>query len=149
MKKRLNPYLVGAIGLLIMLVFYYSLLALVTGDPLHPFYFFRDKWLLLTLLFLSFSSQMFFHQKLKIQSDKINKGAMGASSGASGVAMAACCAHHLADIFPILGIAGTAAFLTNYQDHFIGAGIIINVIGTLYILVKIKKHSDHCSIQDT
>ncbi len=35
------------------------------------------------------------------------------SGGVSAGSMAACCAHHLSDVLPLLGLSGLAAFLAN------------------------------------
>ncbi len=43
--------------------------------------------------------------------------------------MAACCAHHLADVLPLLGLSGVAIFLVRYQLFFIIAGVLSNVVG--------------------
>lgn len=32
--------------------------------------------------------------------------------------MVACCAHHLADLVPVIGVSGAAAFLTEWRTEF-------------------------------
>ena len=43
--------------------------------------------------------------------------------------MVACCAHHLADLLPLVGATGAAAFLTDYRDLFMSSGIAVNAVG--------------------
>jgi hypothetical protein len=43
--------------------------------------------------------------------------------------MVACCAHHLADLAPIVGVSGAAAFLTDWRLEFMLAGIAVNAVG--------------------
>ncbi len=54
--------------------------------------------------------------------------------------MVACCAHHLTEVLPILGLAGLSLFLTRYQIWFLGVGIASNFFGIIYLLYQIKKH---------
>jgi hypothetical protein len=141
MKAKINPLLFGALGLLAMIAFYYILLAATTGNLLHPFYFFIEKWYFLVLLFLGFGLQMFLFQKLRIVVHKNSLKMAGASAGASSVAMTACCAHHLADVFPLLGLAGAAAAVSEYQDLFLGLGVAMNIIGVIYMWLKLRKQA--------
>ncbi len=140
MKKLINPYIFGALGLLGMTVFYYGLLAATTGDYLHPFFFFGEKWYFLAPLFLGFGWQMLLFQQLRIVTHENSLKMAGASVGTSGAAMAACCAHHLAEIFPLLGLAGAAAVVTDYQDWFLGLGVAMNTIGVIYMYAKLNQH---------
>ena len=58
----------------------------------------------------------------------------------STAAMLACCAHHLADILPIVGAAGAAAFLNAYKVPMLWLGIAMNLFGIIYLLRKIEQH---------
>jgi hypothetical protein len=67
---------------------------------------------------------------------------MGASSTTSALAMAACCAHHLADVFPLLGLSAAAAFFGQYRTFFMIFGLGTTFLGVsimLFILVKERK----------
>lgn len=140
MRGKFSPYLIGILGMLGMMLFYYVLLFAVTADSFHPYTFFVDKWFLLTPLFLGFGVQMFLFQKMRLLMQRSARGVTGASVGMSGVSMAACCSHHLAEIFPILGFAGLAGFMTDYLDFFLGAGILMNASGAVYMYRKLKHH---------
>jgi hypothetical protein len=56
--------------------------------------------------------------------------------------MLACCAHHLADILPIVGAASAAAFLNAYKTPMLWLGIVMNLIGIIYLLRKIAQHRE-------
>lgn len=43
--------------------------------------------------------------------------------------MVACCAHHLVDLIPILGLSAATLFLSEYQEQFLIFGIVANLIG--------------------
>lgn len=140
MKPKISPNKAGLIALIAMTLFYYAVLWLITGDYYHPVYFFLEKWYLLTPLILGFGIQIALYQKLRIIIQE-NKSSMAAASAAtSGAAMAACCAHHLAEVFPLLGFLGAASVMTQYQDWFLFAGIVINGIGILYMCYNLSKY---------
>src|SRR3990172_7504328 len=56
---------------------------------------------------------------------------VAASGGISAGSMVACCAHHLADVLPLLGLSGLATFLASYQVLFIIVGVLANAVGAL------------------
>lgn len=66
-------------------------------------------------------------------------GKMMAGTGAgSGLAMAACCAHHASEIAPFLGMAGVSVFLTEYQKELLMMGVVANGIGIGINLGKLR-----------
>jgi len=62
------------------------------------------------------------------------------SGGLSTASMIACCAHHLTDILPFIGVTAAAIFLTAYQTFFIILGLLSNVIGITVMLALIQRH---------
>ena len=63
-----------------------------------------------------------------------------ASGGTGAVAMVACCAHHLVDVLPLVGLAGVALFLGNYQSLFLLGGLLSNAVGITYLLGEMSRH---------
>src|SRR3990172_11588292 len=57
-----------------------------------------------------------------------------AGTGTSTAAMLACCAHHVTDALPVLGLSGVAIFLGDYRVPLMGLGIAVNAAGGLFIL---------------
>jgi hypothetical protein len=43
--------------------------------------------------------------------------------------MVACCAHHVTDLLPILGISAAAAFLARYQSALMLVGLFTTYLG--------------------
>ncbi len=43
--------------------------------------------------------------------------------------MVACCAHHVTDVLPILGLTAAAAFLAEYQRAFMAIGLGTTIVG--------------------
>ena len=67
-------------------------------------------------------------------------GSVTASGGVSAGSMAACCAHHLSDVLPLIGLSGAAIFLVRYQLFFIIAGVVSNIVGITIMLETIQHH---------
>jgi len=67
-----------------------------------------------------------------------NRGSAAAvattGTGTSSAAMVACCAHHVADALPLLGLSGAAIFLNDYRIPFMTAGLVVNALGVAYML---------------
>ena len=57
----------------------------------------------------------------------------------STVAMVACCAHHVTDVLPILGLTAAAAFLAEYRNPFMLIGLGTTLIGIAVMLVILLK----------
>jgi len=65
------------------------------------------------------------------------------SGGISAVSMVACCAHHLSDVLPLLGLSGLATLLVNYQLFFITVGLLSNAVG-ITIMLETIQHQGLC-----
>lgn len=52
-----------------------------------------------------------------------------ASTGTSTAAMLACCAHHVADVLPLVGLSAAAVFLDAYKMPLLVVGLTMNAIG--------------------
>jgi hypothetical protein len=56
--------------------------------------------------------------------------------------MVACCAHHVSDVLPILGVTAAAAFLAEYRLLFMIAGLSMTILGIAFmcsVLVKERR----------
>jgi len=137
-QPKMSPRRAAVVGFVSMAVFYYGLLWATTQDVLHPVFFFAEKWYLLAPLFAGFTYQMFLFQQLRFLIHEHQAAMAGVSAGTSGFAMAACCAHHVADWLPFVGFAGAAA-ITKYQDVFLAIGVLVNVIGVAYMWRRVNK----------
>lgn len=70
----------------------------------------------------------------------------GVSGATSGTAMIACCAHHLADVLPVLGLSGASIVLTQYQKPFLVLGLSINLFGIAYMMYILRKQKNMMSM---
>lgn len=131
----------GAIAAIALLVFYFVILTLVSGWPfaLNQFFSF---WYFILSLALGFGVQIALYSYLKnvVHRNKDSSGKVLAVSGTtSTVAMISCCAHYLANILPIIGVAGVITLISQYQIQLFWLGLLFNLFGIVYILKKIIK----------
>lgn len=69
--------------------------------------------------------------------------ATGIGTGTSSVAMLACCAHHVTEVLPLVGLSGTAIFLNEYRIPFMVAGLAVNGIGVAIMLRVVRRGRAH------
>lgn len=142
-EKKINARSIfikfAILGSVSLFLFYYLLLLLATKDPRHPFNQFLDLQPWMSLLVIGFGIQTGIYGlikkgfRLNLSQKKDSQVAVGTGSAVSGLSMVACCAHHIVDVTPVLGISGAAIFLTEYQKELLILGIFANAIGILYM----------------
>ncbi|MEK7597270.1 MAG: hypothetical protein AAB441_01340 [Patescibacteria group bacterium] len=148
MKKEIRN---GIIAGLSLLIFYFLVMTISSASLSATVSQFKQLWYWMIALSLGFGTQvgLFTHLKSLIKDNRtINSaGAVTATStGTSGASMVACCAHHLSEVLPIIGLSGFSIFLTRYQIPIIVFGIVMNIFGIIYMLKtinKIKSHVNH------
>lgn len=141
-NKYIKPILVGLAGMIFMLAIYWIILFIATQDPIHPFSQLEQYRYWMTALILGFGIQMSLFWYIRSGNHLIGTSTVATGAGTSTVAMAACCAHHLADFLPILSLSGAAVFLTEYQAYFFLLGILSNILGIMFMvyIIRTKKH---------
>jgi len=93
----------------------------------------RDDWVWLVLILSGFGTQIGLYSELRRRRRVVPgvQAAAGAGGSASALGMAACCAHHVADLAPVIGVSGAAVFLTDYRLPIMLAGIAVNAVGVV------------------
>src|SRR3989337_1220671 len=146
--RKYIPFLVGLGGALLLFGLYFGIVSWAES-PRHALEFFWQDRLLVIPILLGFGIQVGLYSVLKLQlylqnpsigpAQKTSSGAPAATMGAGGttstVAMVACCAHHAADVLPVLGLTAAAAFLAEYQQAFMLLGLGTTLIGIIVMLV--------------
>ncbi len=69
-----------------------------------------------------------------------------AGTGTSGVAMLACCAHHLVDVLPVLGLSAAAAFLEAYKTPLAVVGMVASLIGLIVLARQLRRARGACAV---
>lgn len=102
-----------------------------------------EMWYWLALLVSGFGVQLGLYSFIRMNFREKSRGStaeVAASGGISTGAMIACCAHHLVEVLPLIGLSAAALFLAKYQLPFILLGIFSNLVGIVMMLVIIQKH---------
>jgi hypothetical protein len=134
--------LVGAGAAVLLIVAYLGIITLAQ-DWAHALEQATEMWYWGLALAGGFGIQVglfsFIRQSIR-ERRAATTGSVTASGGVSAGSMAACCAHHLSDILPLIGLSGAAIFLVRYQFFFIIAGVVSNIVGITIMLETIQRH---------
>ncbi len=141
MKKYLYSFLAGLTGFIALIVFYFGLMRLLAGSWNVAFSQFEKLWYYMIPLSLGFGIQVGLYNHLKsLVKSKSGKNVMMANTTTSAIGMVACCAHHLTDVLPFIGLTALSAFLVAFQTPILLLGIISNIFGIYFLWQKVKYH---------
>lgn len=131
----------GALASIALLMFYFGVVSLAESY-VHAVDEFLSLAYLMVPLVLGFGIQvsLFSYSRNYVKMMGSSAG-MTASGGLSTTSMIACCAHHITDLAPVIGVAAATSFLTAYQTPFIVIGLLSNMVGITVILSVIQKHN--------
>ena len=135
---RVKSVLLGALAALALLGFYLGVIGLVQGWPHAVEQLAEDRWFVAAIA-LGFGTQIGLFVYVRELHARAASGGVAASTGTSAVAMLACCAHHLTDVLPILGLSGAVIFLNAYKTPLLWLGITMNLFGIGYMLRVIRQ----------
>jgi hypothetical protein len=142
----LVPSLAGILGALALIGLYLGLVTWAQGFS-HARELIWDDRYFVAAIAGGFGLQIGLFVHLRRLLSARTKGSAGAATaagtGTSTAAMLACCAHHVADALPVLGLSGVAIFLNDYRLPVMAAGIAVNAAGVLFMLrlVLIERRS--------
>ena len=137
MKK---PIIYGIISGIILLAVYFAILSLANSAD-HAISQFFSMWYFILALAIGFGVQVSLFTYVRSYKNALAATSVSVSGGVSTTSMAACCAHHISDILPIIGFSAAAIFLVKYQLVFILIGLFSNLIGINFMLHTMKKHN--------
>jgi hypothetical protein len=129
-------------------------------SPQHAIdFFWQDRWIVIPII-IGFGVQIGLYTILKkrLFIPVPNTGPSGALTGAGGatstMAMVACCAHHITDVLPIIGLTAATAFLGQYRTAFMLVGLATTLAGITFMIIllfrerrKAMEHQKICAIQ--
>ena len=143
-KGSRSPVSWGFIAGASMLLLYAGVLS-IANSPAHAFEQFMYMWYWVLPLITGFSLQVGLfvyirNRMLELKSSGASSGAIAASGGMSATAMVACCAHHLTDLLPVLGLSVAAIFVTRFQSVFLLLGAVSTLLGIIYMLKVIQSN---------
>jgi hypothetical protein len=132
----------GLLTALALLAFYLSVITVAQSWDHAVQQLTADAWFV-GAISIGFGLQMALFTYLRGLHAGATSGGVAASTGTSTVAMLACCAHHLTDVLPILGLSGAAIFLSQYKTPLLWLGIAMNLAGILYLLRRLLRERRH------
>lgn len=139
MKRHI---LIGMAAGILLILFYAGILTLLQGKE-HALSQTVSQWYWILALAAGFGVQSglfsFIRRSLRQRQASAKAGVVASGSVSAG-SMVACCAHHLSDILPVIGIYGISAFLIDYQLFFIVIGILANLVGITVMLETIQRN---------
>lgn len=152
LDRRLTPVLLGLIAALALAGVYLGFLSLLQS-PAHALDQLGQDWPWVGLVASGFGTQvgLYIYLRQIIQAMRLAGATAltGAGTGTSTLGMLACCAHHITDVAPLIGLTGASGlsgivgFLGAYKIPFIVLGLAVNLVGILLSLRTIRRQQAH------
>ncbi len=146
-KAKFFSFAIGFLAASGLFLFYALTMRFLAGSWDAAWWQFRRLWYLMLPLLAGFGVQIGLFSYIRFFSPAGGKMA-AASSAASTVSMIACCAHHLTDVAPILGLSALSLWLVNFQTPLLAVGIVSNAAGSIYLwrtLSRLRPEYDKCT----
>ncbi len=128
-----KPITWGVVGTVILMAAFLILLTLLNSFDHALDEFFR-LWYWMIPLSAGFGLQIGLFSHVRQMHKSATVAGVAASGSVSASSMAACCAHHVSDVLPFIGIAGITFFINKYQTVFLMTGFFSSIMGTLMML---------------
>lgn len=139
----------GLIGSAALLTLYLGVISLAQGVE-HAFEQLVLDAPFVGLVTAGFGTQVGLFVELRAVDRRHRAGAAvtAAGTGTSAAAMLACCAHHVVDLLPIVGLSAAAVFLNDYRTPLFLVGIGMNVLGVVVIARQLQRARRACAVVD-
>jgi len=147
-----RPIFFGLLGMAGLMILYLGLVSLAEGWTHAVELLVEDAWIVGPIL-VGFGVQMGLYTYLKTVAQAAARGTgalAGAGGGTSTAAMVACCAHHVTDVLPLLGLSAAATFLAEYRIPFMVVGLVTNLIGIGvigYLILRQRRQLAVCELE--
>jgi hypothetical protein len=140
----------GIAGAALLLGLYVAIISLAQGLE-HAFEQLTADLLFVGLIAAGFGIQVALFGELRTV-DRRHRAAAAvtaAGTGTSAAAMLACCAHHLVDLLPLVGLSAAAVFLNAYKTPLFLLGIGMNLIGIVVVGRQLRRARRACALVAT
>ena len=137
----LKPSIYGIAAAAGLLAAYFAVLTLVSGWRFAEDQF-SQFWYFIVSLAAGFGIQIGLYVYLLglIHGMHGEGKVLGMTGTTSTAAMISCCSHYLANLLPILGVAGLVTFVAQYQVELFWIGLLFNFGGIAYMGNRIIKY---------
>ena len=136
----LRSIAIGVVAATALLGLYLGIIGLAQGVE-HAFEQLATDAVFVGLIAAGFGTQIALFTELRTvdRQHRASAAVTAVGTGTSTVAMLACCAHHLVDLLPLLGLSAAAVFLNAYKTPLFVVGIGMNVIGIVVIARQLQR----------
>ncbi len=132
-----KPFFFGLLATLILLSVYFGIVTLVSGWK-FTLRQFDQYWYFVVSLAVGFGVQVGLFTYLKTL-QKSSRGVVTVSGTTTTISMLSCCSHYVANLVPLLGVAGALTLIGQYQIELFWVGLVANLLGIIYMSNKIFK----------
>jgi len=143
-RRIVWPVLVGMSASAVLSLLFFAIVSWAES-PRHALeQFWTDRWIVLPIA-VGFGLQAALYTILKKRpylpaaSPGPSGPLMGAGGTTSTAAMIACCAHHVSDVLPLVGLTAASAFLAQYRTTFMLIGLATTLTGIVVMLAILTK----------
>ena len=138
---------VGVLGAAALLGMYLGIISLAQGVE-HALEQLATDAVFVGLIAAGFGTQIALFAELRTvdRRHRASAAVTAAGTGTSTAAMLACCAHHLVDLLPLVGLSAAAVFLNAYKTPLFLVGIGMNVIGIVVIARQLQRARRACAM---
>ena len=138
---------VGIAGAVALLGLYLGIISLAQGIE-HALEQFATDALFVGVVAVGFGIQIGLFAELRTldRRHRASAAVTAVGTGTSTVAMLACCAHHIVDLLPIIGLSAAAVFLEAYKVPLLVAGIGMNAIGIIVVARQLGSVRRACAL---
>lgn len=136
-----KPVVLSGVAAAFGLVLFYLGIVTLAQDPVHAFQQLREDLWFIAPITAGFGTQVALYVYLRRlhQASRTHAALAAGSTGVSGVAMLACCAHHLADVLPVVGLSAAAIFLNDIKTPLAFVGLAMNAAGLIYMGLQVRR----------
>ena len=144
---RPRSLVAGVVGAGALLLVYLSIITLAQGAS-HALEQFAADAVFIGLIAIGFGTQIALFAELGAvdRHHRASAAVTAAGTGTSAAAMLACCAHHLVDVLPLVGLSAAAVFLNAYKTPLFLVGIAMNVVGIVVIARRLDAARHECAM---
>lgn len=145
MRRVVLATLLGAFGAVALVGLYLGVVSLAQGSE-HALELLWGDRFLVGAISLGFGAQVGLFAYVRMLQRAMARSSValaGAGTATSSVSMVACCAHHLADVLPVVGLSGLAVFLVDFRTPLMLLGIATNVVGIAVMVRELRRMRGH------
>ena len=137
----------GLVGAAALLGVYLGIISLAQGVE-HAFAQLATDAIFVGLIAAGFGTQIALFVELRTldRRHRASAAVTAAGTGTSAAAMLACCAHHLVELLPIIGLSAAAVFLNAYKTPLFLVGIGMNIVGIVVIARQLQRARRACAV---